>query len=99
MVKPAIDWMLYARTNGGWGYFAPTIEETAYALIALLSWRDVGHAVSAAVLQHGIDCLLAQFAPAQVDYPPLWIGKSLYTPVQVVQSAALAALLHYEGRV
>jgi len=28
-------------------------------------------------------------------YPPLWIGKSLYTPRNVVRSAVLAALYSY----
>jgi halimadienyl-diphosphate synthase len=96
LVRPAVTWLRHTQyEHGGWGFYAPTVEETAYALLALLAWRAAGHEVPDDVLERGADYLHQYFAPERGQYPPLWIGKTLYVPVQVVQSAALAALLAY----
>jgi halimadienyl-diphosphate synthase len=100
LVAPAIDWIIQtAWPDGGWGhYHTPTQEETAYAVLALLAWRDAGHRVPRDVLERGVATLQAQWSPTARDYPPLWIGKGLLAPVQIVQSAILAALLGWESR-
>ena len=99
LVAPAVDWLVRSqRADGGWGYYppqedAPTLEETAYALLALFAWRATGRPVPVAVLERGAAYLRAHAAFPPRRYPPLWIAKSLYVPVQVVQAALLAALL------
>jgi halimadienyl-diphosphate synthase len=102
LAAPAVDWLVRSqRADGGWGYYpptpdAPTLEETAYALLALFAWRDTGRAVPAAVLAHGAAYLRTHATLPPRHYPPLWIAKALYIPVQVVQAAVLAALLRCE---
>jgi hypothetical protein len=97
LARPAVAWLLAGQdTGGGWGYYAPTAEETAYALLALLAWRDTGHPVPRAALAAGADFLRQEWNSAAADYPPLWVGKTLFAPVQAVRAAILAALLGCE---
>jgi halimadienyl-diphosphate synthase len=100
LVAPAIDWIIHTPwADGGWGhYHTSTLEETAYAVLALLVWRDSGHCVPEPVLERGVAYLQANWSPGMAEYLPMWIGKGLLTPVQIVQSAILAALLGWEIR-
>ena len=60
--------------------------------------KDIaGHPVPHDTLARGVDHLREEYAPESTDFPPLWIGKSAYVPVQAVQGAVLAALLAAEG--
>lgn len=99
LAAPAVQWLLETqRGDGGWGFYpptegTPTTEETAYALLALLTWRAAGHPVPLAALEQGATYLHTHANPFPSTYPPMWIAKSLYGPVQVVQAAILAALL------
>jgi halimadienyl-diphosphate synthase len=86
----AIGWILSTQnSDGSWGYFMPTAEETAYCLQALTIWNRTGHPVAPEVLQRGSEWLLEH---ADLPYPPLWIGKCLYSPPLVVRSTVLGAL-------
>ncbi|HUS17642.1 MAG TPA: hypothetical protein VM536_21815 [Chloroflexia bacterium] len=99
LTSPAVEWILHTQWEGGaWGYYAPTVEETAYALLALFAAHDHGARVPLEVLQRGADYLLRHFSPISMHYPPLWIHKSLYTPVQAVQGAVFAAAVACEAR-
>ncbi len=100
LVASAVDWIVHtAWPDGGWGhYHTSTLEETAYAVLALLVWRDAGHCVPQDVLERGVAYLQQGWSPTATDYMPLWIGKVLFVPLQVVQSAILAALLAWEVR-
>ncbi|MFG1956664.1 prenyltransferase/squalene oxidase repeat-containing protein [Nonomuraea sp. NPDC049028] len=90
-VARARDWLLATqRSDGSWGRWEGTLEETAYAVQALLlpgSARNIGYEQAAsrghAYLVH------ANNGP---DYPPLWHDKDLYSPFAVVRAAVLAAL-------
>ena len=94
LVQPAVEWLIGRQdAGGGWGYYGPTAEETAYALPALLAWRAAGHPVPHATLTGGVGYLRDHWDPAATDYPPLWVGKTLFTPVQAVRATILAALL------
>lgn len=85
-----VNWLLTSqRSDGAWGSFIPTAEETAYCLQALIIARRHDLAVPADVLRRGADWLARHSDP---PYPPLWIGKCLYTPELVVRSAILSAL-------
>jgi halimadienyl-diphosphate synthase len=102
LATPAVEWLLRTqRADGGWGYYppaadAPTLEETAYALLALFACRETGQAVPRAALERGAVYLRTHAALPPQRYPPLWISKALYIPVQAVQAAVLAALLRCE---
>ncbi len=91
MASSAIEWILSAQnTDGSWGYYSATAEETAYCLQALAIWkRHHNGQVQTDVLQRGQEWLMQHIDP---PYPPLWIGKCLYCPELVVKSAVLSAL-------
>lgn len=90
LVEEAVQWILRSQNaNGSWGSYIPTAEETAYALQALSVWDEKVARIPKAALRNG-----ARWLKENLDepYPPLWIGKCLYTPQLVVRSAALSAL-------
>jgi halimadienyl-diphosphate synthase len=94
LVEGAVAWMLASQNaDGSWGYYVPTAEETAYCLQALMTWHQSGLRVPRQALARGAGWLAEH---AQPTYPPLWIGKCLYCPALVVQSAILGALYQYE---
>ncbi|MBI1280656.1 MAG: hypothetical protein GC179_21210 [Anaerolineaceae bacterium] len=96
LLPSRIKWILQTqREDGGWGYYhQSTIEETAYCLHALLFWdQHASERVDPASIHAAADYLMKHYQNLQ--YPPLWIGKSLYTPRHVVRSAVLAALYSY----
>lgn len=91
LVDNAVYWVIETQNqNGSWGYYMPTAEETAYCLQALVVWKRAGHDVPHEVLERGAAWLMKHL---DEPIPPLWIGKSLYCPVYVVQSAILSALM------
>ena len=91
LVEKAVDWILATQySSGAWGFYLPTAEETAYSLQALAIWKRSGHPVPDKALQAGRDWLIDH---AELPSPPLWIGKCLYSPTLVVQSAIISALI------
>lgn len=91
LVKTAVEWILKTQdTNGSWGYYMPTAEETAYCLQALVIWKQRGGQVSVDILKRGATWLADH---TEAPYPMLWIGKCLYCPELVVRSAILSALM------
>jgi halimadienyl-diphosphate synthase len=92
MAADAVNWLLKTqRLDGSWGWYhyLPTVEETAYALQALSLW-NLSHpnSVPRDALRRGYNWLRDNEA---LPYPPLWIGKSLYTPKLPVKAAILSA--------
>jgi halimadienyl-diphosphate synthase len=91
MLEDACYWMLQTQnSDGSWGFYMPTAEETAYCLQALVAWKRQGHDVPQSVLTRGAAWLADHADP---PYPPLWIVKCLYSPVLLVRSAIVSALL------
>jgi halimadienyl-diphosphate synthase len=90
LAKSAVQWILDTqRQDGCWGYYnRPTAEETAYCLQALSMYNRRVELVDRQVLARGRQGLLA----CKGEFPALWIGKCLYTPVRVVESAICSAL-------
>jgi halimadienyl-diphosphate synthase len=87
---PAADWLLANQDKqGGWGFYLPTAEETAYALQALAIWKKHGGNVPAEIIQKGRNWLIEHTNDTQ---PFLWIGKSLYMPTLVIETAIQSAL-------
>jgi halimadienyl-diphosphate synthase len=88
----AVQWILKTQnTNGSWGVQMPTAEETAYCIQALWSWmqQHTGGEQYKAAIRNAITWLLDHADP---PYHPLWIGKCLYCPENVIRSAILSAL-------
>lgn len=97
IVETAVDWILNTQNeDGSWGYYASSAEETAYCLQALAVWKRQGKGeeeIPTDILKHGAEWLEAHMND---PYPWLWIGKSLYCPELVVESAILSALMLVE---
>lgn len=94
LVLQAVNWILMTQNkNGSWGMFMPTAEETAYCMQALWVWgqNHAGDTQSKALkaIRSALNWLNDHAEP---PYPPLWIGKCLYCPENVIRSAVLSAL-------
>ncbi len=98
MAADALYWIANTQNpDGSWGYYQfGTAEETAYCLQALLAYRRDGGDVDPGLLERGAAYLADSPERKTLNYKPLWIGKSLYTPTYVVHSAVLSALALYE---
>ncbi|WP_420643761.1 cyclase [Candidatus Leptofilum sp.] len=89
-VHEAVNWIISTQhQDGSWGHYCPTAEETAYCLQALAIWKREGQHVPEKALDDGTRWLEQHKEP---PYPPLWIGKCLYSPILVIKSAILSAL-------
>ena len=89
LVKGPVEWLIKTQhQDGSWGLFTSTAEETAYALQALWTWNNNAGKIPQAILLRGKNWLENN----EWDYSPLWIGKCLYTPKLVIDSAILSSL-------
>jgi halimadienyl-diphosphate synthase len=97
--RRTVSWLMHTqREDGSWGFFDQgTAEETAYALIALLH-SNRRFPINKDLLKRGVEFLCHEVADKRNShhYPPLWLGKPLYVPRDVVRATVLAALLLYE---
>ncbi len=90
VVSNAVTWMLNKqKPDGSWGLFGSTPEETAYALQALWLWNQKAGKIPAECLHQGKVWLEDH---RKHEYNPLWIGKCLYSPKLVIDSAVITAL-------
>lgn len=90
LVEDAVQWILQTQNeDGSWGTYISTAEETAYALQALWFWNQHVARVPRSAFQNGARWLREHMEP---PYPPLWIGKCLYSPSLVIRSAVISAL-------
>ena len=78
LVEESVQWILSSQNkNGSWGTYISTAEETAYAIQALWVWDEKVAKIPKTTLKNG-----ARWLKEHMDqpYPPLWIGKCLYSP-------------------
>jgi len=86
----SVEWIVNTQNkDGSWGTYLPTAEETAYALQALWIWDQKVARVSKDIFYRGAHWLEDHM---EDSYPPLWIGKCLYSPKLVIRSAIISAL-------
>jgi halimadienyl-diphosphate synthase len=89
LVAEAVEWLIKnQKFDGAWGTFNATAEETAYALQALWFWNQNGGNIPKSILLNGKRWLENN----KSKYEPLWIGKCLYSPRLVIDSAVFCAL-------
>lgn len=94
----SIDWLLHSQQpDGGWGFFrASTAEETAYALTALLHYHRRCKLTRLDVVQRAATYLATHVNDPVEKFPPLYIGKVLYAPYDVIRATILGALILHE---
>jgi halimadienyl-diphosphate synthase len=100
--RRTVEWLTHTqREDGSWGFFDQgTAEETAYALTALLH-SSRRFPINKDLFKQGADFLYREVAETtnrleDYHYPPLWLGKPLYVPRDIVQASVLSALILYE---
>ena len=98
MSNKIIDWLFDTqKQNGSWGILDGTSEETAYAVQALTYYHINVEKLDTVPIASGVKFLLENYE--NNDYPELWIGKGLYTPINVVKSAVISALYMYHSKI
>lgn len=92
-----LNWILSTqRTDGSWGQYAPTVEETALVLLALLLYQRAGWSLPEQPLRLAARYLLSKEGPFEQGYTELWTAKVLYAPPSIIRSVTLAALGLYQ---
>ena len=95
LLNQSLDWILQTQNkDGSWGYQFSTAEETAYCIQALAIYQKQGGRIPSTVISNAVTWLKDHSEP---PYPPIWIGKGLYTPNLIVRSTILSALSLAEG--
>jgi halimadienyl-diphosphate synthase len=88
-----VNWLLATQhSSGAWGQYAPTAEETALTLLALLKYHRQFRSLPLEPLHRAARYLVVEGGLFQDHYPELWISKALYAPTMVVRSTVLGAL-------
>ncbi len=95
-MEATVNWLLSTQhANGAWGHYAPTAEETALTLLALLKYHREVRPLPYGPLHRAAHYLVVEGGLFQDDYPELWFSKALYAPTVVVRSTILGALALY----
>lgn len=82
------------RADGGWGRWQSTAEESAYAVLMLLSTPcDIS---ARAAARRCLPLLISTVHDH--DHPPLWHDKDLYSPSGIIRAAIIAAVHSISGR-
>jgi len=93
----SLNWLLSTqRTEGSWGQYAPTAEETALVLLPLLLYHRAGWPIPQQPLRLAARYLLSNQGSCEQDYTELWTAKVLYAPSSIIRSVTLAALGLYQ---
>ncbi len=97
LCRPALSWLRETqRPDGSWGWFGSgTPEETAYAVQAWLT-TPAELRGSPPVDLDGAERYLRETEDSPVI--PMWVGKTLYAPLEVVRSAVLSARILLQRR-
>lgn len=92
LARDAVNWILSTqRSDGSWGWYHPTAEETAYCLQALITYHNQVDRLNTSAIYQGADYLYQQYGAWKM--PSMWIEKCLYTPEHIVESTILSALI------
>lgn len=96
MTEQPIDWILSnQKEDGGWGFFGKsTVEESAYALQALLEYNSMIEKIDQRQMAQGVDFISSRIND---NLERLWIAKGLFCPVFVVMSSVISALKWFES--
>jgi halimadienyl-diphosphate synthase len=101
IIKKQINWLLKTqRPNGSWTFYPTSpkaaVEETAYALMALMTVSEKRGTIPLEVIERGFRYLEKHYTSPE-DLPALWIHKTLYNPYYIVESVILSAQHQYQN--
>lgn len=93
LAERAITWILDSQNEHGmWGRNGGTLEETAYAVQALMYYHRHVENIDMGRMSKTMSALnLDSFSLLSANVPDLWICKVLYSPLRVVYSSILSA--------
>lgn len=102
VLVPTFAWLIWTQhPDGGWGIKRSTLEETAYALLALRAllrtrpgWPLARTQRGNSALERGRAYLMQHYGELKLPHmlPAYWLDKTLYCPTRVVRAAVLSAL-------
>jgi halimadienyl-diphosphate synthase len=100
LIENQIHWLHRTQqANGSWTFyphFPPAaVEETAFALLALLVVQKRNGSVPHDIIKRGMDYLTAHYHPDQA-LPALWVSKTVYHPTYITRSVLLATFALYD---
>jgi halimadienyl-diphosphate synthase len=100
LIEDQIYWLCHTQQEDGRWTFYPAfppaaVEETAHALLALLTVQKNSCPVAPDTIERGMDYLRANYQDHQ-SLPALWVGKSLYHPLHITRSVFLAVFALYD---
>jgi halimadienyl-diphosphate synthase len=92
LAQRAVSWLLETQNeNGMWGKNGGTLEETSYAVQALMYYHQHVESIDVDKVARAVSVLnMGGFAPV-LNMADLWIGKVLYTPIRVLWSSVASA--------
>jgi halimadienyl-diphosphate synthase len=91
LAEKAISWLLDTQNvNGTWGENGGTLEETSYAIQALMCYYQQGGQVDRESVSKALSAM--SFKTSTPDLlADQWVGKVLYSPARVLWSSAASA--------
>ncbi len=90
LAEKAVSWILETQNEHGlWGENNGTLEETAYAVQALMYYHNHVEHIDR-IVSEAVSTVFESFTPF-TKLPDLWIGKVLYAPIRVVWSSVASA--------
>jgi halimadienyl-diphosphate synthase len=96
-LEPTVEWLLAnQRPDGSWGEHMATTEETSLVLLSLLQYHRTARPVPEEPMRRAAAYLSAGDGSTDLGFPELWIGKSLYAPVFIIEATRLSALTLYK---
>ncbi|MGD2250798.1 MAG: prenyltransferase/squalene oxidase repeat-containing protein [Candidatus Methanofastidiosia archaeon] len=99
LAERAISWILETQhENGLWGAhegeYKGTLEETAYAVQALLYYHSHVESIDTRRILMALSALnMKTFVSSLDTLPEMWVAKVLLTPIRVIRSAVASAQL------
>ena len=100
LIKDQIYWLCNTQQEDGRWTFYPNfppaaVEETAYALLALLIVQQRNGSIADDTIKLGMGYLNTHYREHQ-NLPALWVGKGLYHPLHITRSVFLAVFALYD---
>ena len=100
LIENQVFWLRQTQqADGRWTFYpnfpAAAVEETAYALLALLLVQGQNGTVKDDTIERGMDYLRAHYHDHE-KLPALWVGKGLYHPMHITRSVFLATFALYD---